>query len=461
MRIDTAKILFDAVLSLSNPSSPFPLPNQHLPTEILCLIFDHVAQEPNMHHRRTTLRSLIQTSTDWRKIALPTWNSQVILCSEVDASMWCESNHYKTLESSSLDLLHIDVSTAGSAEIEALLNSPMGDSLEERGIKIKHITLDMEVEAEEMSSTEDQDWYCFAYLFVFNNAVDWTLRMPAYSPRQYREAMLMFGEIPWDYEGRQELYLGSSPVFLTTRTVRNRLQAVNELLGFEDFLPLFTSYSVLSTPFLPFTVPLFLLDIFPTKPNLRPSRLEHLELSLEFNPSDPTEALRQIDAFFATISPRIERLSLRLRLTCPHPSPLDSSTFTDHFFAGIKSCLRRTHFEIGGFGLADNLLLRLATLPLTTLILHPIYPRYSRMEVMEQLLGFEPTTLACKLKILELEDVDENKHEENRDVVKLEEMCAERGIEVSHQFYFPGVDTRDREAQILAILMKEAGVEWD
>lgn len=267
----------------------------------------------------------------------------------------------------------------------------------------------------------------------------------------------MFGEIPWDYEGRQEMYLGSSPIVLTTRIVRYRLEIMNELFGFEDSLPLFTSYSVLSTPFLPFTVPLFLLDIFPTKPSLRPSRLEHLELSLEFDPSDPTEAIRQIDAFFAMISPRIERLSLRLRLTCPHPSPLDSSTFTDHFFAGIKSCLRLTHLELGGFGLADNFLLRLATLPLTTLTLHPIYPTYSQMEVMEYLLGGEPTTLARNVKTLVLRDLDEYEGNE----VELEELCAERGISVSHRNTLSASRTVRREARFLASVMDGAGVDRD
>ena len=83
------------------------------------------------------------------------------------------------------------------------------------------------------------------------------------------------------------------------------------------------------------------------------------------------------------------------------------------------------------------------------------------MEVMEQLLGFEPTTLSRNLKTLELEDLDENKYGENGDEVKLEEMCAERGIKVSHRHNFPWSKTVDKEAQIMASLMADAGVEWD
>lgn len=173
-RIKASKVLLDAILLLSTSSSSTPLPR--LPLDILYLILPHVATDPDFPTRRKTLHSLISTSTQWRKIALPTWHSQVILYSGEDVSMWCDSNHYTTLESASLDLLHIDLSTAESADIEALMRSPMRDGLKERGIKIKHITLNMEVDEDEMSSTEDRDlcracYFKMPFFFFLNFAM--------------------------------------------------------------------------------------------------------------------------------------------------------------------------------------------------------------------------------------------------------------------------------------------------
>jgi len=303
-------------------------------------------------------------------------------------------------------------------------------------------------------------WYEWA-----NGIMTWSnnqfLKLPAWTDLNYDDAFYVFNDEDRGEGCRKELYLG-----LGTAPVELDMEAVDEGLNqvaSGSCHSMFTSYSVLSAPFLPFVVPTFLCESQFSHPDfdLSPSRLEHLEISLGFDPSDPTETARQVDAFFAMISPRIERLSLRLRLTCPQLSPLDEMTLTNHFFAGLRSCLRLTHLELGGFGLADNFLTHLAALPLKTLILHPMYPVYSRMEVMEQLLGFESTTLARNLRFLELEDLDENKHEENGDEVKLEEMCADRGIKVSHRYDFPWSKTVDKEAQILASLMADAGVEWD
>jgi len=83
------------------------------------------------------------------------------------------------------------------------------------------------------------------------------------------------------------------------------------------------------------------------------------------------------------------------------------------------------------------------------------------MEVMEQLLGFAPTTLARHLKTLIVEDLAQKKYEENGDEAKLEEMCAGRGITVAQRYNFSYSKAVDKEAQILASLMIEAGVDWD
>ncbi|GAA5862775.1 hypothetical protein JCM5353_001291 [Sporobolomyces roseus] len=370
-RADTIRSLLDAVLSLSNPTSSFPLPNQHLPTEILCLILDHVAQEPDMYHRRSTLRSLVSTSTDWRKIALPTWNSQVIITSCAGFNRWKDSDRYKALRSQSggLDSLYVNLSNDPVDEIDSILNKWVHEAM---AFEVRSLHLDLAVD-EFNFPIGSMYWYEWAN-GIMTRSENQFLKMPAWTDLNYDDAFYVFSDWNRGDGCRKELYLGlgTAPVELDMEALEEGLDEVASGSGHS----VFTSYSVLSAPFLPFTVPTFLCESQSSDADfdLSPSRLEHLEISLGFDPSDLSETARQVDAFFAMISPRIERLSLRLRPTRPHLSPLDEMTFTNHFFAGLRSCRRLTRLELGGFGLADNFLNHLAALPLKTLILHPIYP---------------------------------------------------------------------------------------
>ena len=176
-RIEASKLLLDAILLLSSSSLSTPLPR--LPLDILYLIFPHVATDPDLESRRDTLHSLLSTSKDWRKIALPTWNSQVIIHQSEQLVSWCDSDHFKTLDSSTLEFLHIDVSGANSDEIKSIMQSPMGEDLEKRGVRIKHITLDMQIEMDEMDPEDDGDLCCWMYMFLFTHAVDYTVKVPA------------------------------------------------------------------------------------------------------------------------------------------------------------------------------------------------------------------------------------------------------------------------------------------
>lgn len=215
-------------------------------------------------------------------------------------------------------------------------------------------------------------------------AKSYSVTMSAFDKEDYTRAMTLLGDYADRSRDRLELYIGQSPIHLQKDIVDERLWQLEQWYLHRNDpawggLPIFVNYTVLSIPWLAFTVPNFLLESLALEypePELilPPSSLEHLELSLEFGPSDPVEALRQVDIFFETISPKLERLALRLRLTSPHPSALNEITFTDHFIGGLLSCSKLNHLELGGFGLSPDYLSRLIRLPLTTLIVLPILP---------------------------------------------------------------------------------------
>lgn len=79
-----------------------------------------------------------------------------------------------------------------------------------------------------------------------------------------------------------------------------------------------------------------------------------------------------IESFFSAISPKIERLAFRLRITCPHPSPADELKFSEQLASCLVACPRLRHLEIGGFGFSPDFLSRLSVLPLSTLALRPL-----------------------------------------------------------------------------------------
>ncbi|GAA5999638.1 hypothetical protein JCM5350_007869, partial [Sporobolomyces pararoseus] len=125
--------------------------------------------------------------------------------------------------------------------------------------------------------------------------------------------------------------------------------------------PIFTDYTVFAAPWLVFTAPIFLLETVSTryKPaSLPPSRLRHLELSFQVDPTNSARAIQELESFFSKIAPQIERLAFRLRITDPHPSQSAESTFTAHLVSCLLSCRRLQHLEIGGFDPSSHSLQR-------------------------------------------------------------------------------------------------------
>jgi len=149
----------------------------------------------------------------------------------------------------------------------------------------------------------------------------------------------------------------------------------NTLVKGPPSCPIFTSYTTFAVPWLVFTTPIFLLETAPERYrpiSLPPSRLLHLELSFEVDPSRPAQAIQHLESFFSAISPKIERLAFRLRATSPHPSEDAEAKFSRKLVSCLASCRRLRHLEIGGFGTAPSFLPQLSILPLSVLVLLPL-----------------------------------------------------------------------------------------
>jgi len=89
-RTRTSKLLLEVLESLV-PGN-LPLPNQHLPTDILQLIFDQVLLLDDPRARRSTIYSLAQTSVAWSKLALPKCRNEVFIDSFRELENWVDIN---------------------------------------------------------------------------------------------------------------------------------------------------------------------------------------------------------------------------------------------------------------------------------------------------------------------------------------------------------------------------------
>lgn len=353
-------------------------------------------------------------------------------------------------EYTDLDLLYIDVSRDSCNNINSLLSSSLVTRLWDVTLRAKKVTLNMETEEYMTFTLSDWSRYYWADEVV-SHGRDFTLRITAWTSQQYTDLLVLLGDKVWNYPGRMELYVGGRPIHVSIKFLRYLLLRTS-LVGHTDKLPLFTSYSVFATPFLPFTPSIFLLDIFPGKQlDLPPSRLEHLELTLEIDTSDPDRSICYVDSFFRTLSPKIRRLALRLRTTglFDHAHGI---SFTDHFFSGLRSCQHLGHLELGGFGYSLDFLSRLSTLPVSTLILHPLGDRPALLDIFE-LLKDPSTNLARSLKVLDVRDIDDD----HRAETKLELLCEERRVKLSHRGGGRAGEWAAKEAELMTSSMKSAG----
>ncbi|GAA5955980.1 hypothetical protein JCM3765_000060 [Sporobolomyces pararoseus] len=389
-RIAASKSLHDLITILS-PRTALPIQNQHLPHDILVLIFDEVLDFEDPLERRKTMHSLALTSIAWSKIAFPRCISDVFLGSVDESEKWLERSQEEKIYSRQfrqLDYLRIRWDNDFWEFEEELFKEYFG------GMRPKHES----VEVAHSKSNSNDRWYAIIWETV-QDIENCSLSMPVETVEDHREALHRFivgGR--HGREGRKELKFDGWPAFIPLSVVEQNFS--EDLSSFRnrdvsangDFL----HYTKLATPFLPFTIPLFLLEQ-PDRP-LPPSRLEHLEITLVFDPSDPRQNRQEIQRFFQVISPKIEHLTLRIRLS--HSSDNDfETTFTEQLMDGITSLKRLRHFGIGGFGFKyDTLLSRLSELPLESLNFHSISPpplldHFSRIFAT-------PSTLRSNLKVV-------------------------------------------------------------
>jgi len=362
-----------------------------------------------------------------------------------------------------IELVHIDLSDEYDRNLE-----PDSSWKIHHSIKVRQLTLDLTT----CGNYSIGDWYEWARNSL-EKVGSYTLKLPGSDQEEFRSAARAFlgEEFAYGYE-RAELYVGERPILTSISLVQEQLDRIFYDDRYDEpydisFLPRFMDYSVLSTPWLTFTVPIFLLEPFiadlppeDDEPYMPPSRLEHLELSLEFDPSDPVEALRQVDIFFETISPKLERLALRLRLTSPHPSTLNEITFTDHFIAGLISCSKLHHLELGGFGLSSDYITRLIRLPLTTLIVLPILPLPS-LDDLKILLVDTPDLATSGLKNFCIQQTDEQMGQEEYKTLQLAYEAVGITLRTDKRWqrgWQPvGMDIED-DYDIMMKLAEEAGV---
>ncbi|GAA5956100.1 hypothetical protein JCM3765_005455 [Sporobolomyces pararoseus] len=417
--IKTAQLLLTAVEALSLSSSPFPVPNSNIPPELLHLIYTFVIhQAPLLDNppqkekgvraanafeiREKTIQSLALTSKHWHQIV--TQRPVVYLNSMAKLqryakmySSWRESDNLRWKKG--WEEIHIDLSKEGWG--------PPLDTDTEHLIKLLAKLLRPEKEGKHQGRLLVtfpflQDMLLFGdprslVNVLANFGIKWkrsTMRIPHIE--RYFHADL--GRLLSEYrvgDGEEQDYFinyldqnqGTSTFCMQTlMDCRNRgMPPPRQAL---PPCPIFTNLTTFSALHYTSTVPQFLLQTVPPSrrpATLPPSRLRHLELSIEVDPRDPARAIQEIQSFFSTIAPRIERLAFRLRTTAPHPSPTAELNFTEHLVSSLLSCRRLQHLEIGGFGFSPELLTLLSQLQLTSLFIRPLQHVMSSKHVMKVL----------------------------------------------------------------------------
>ncbi|GAA5981080.1 hypothetical protein JCM5350_000035 [Sporobolomyces pararoseus] len=152
-----------------------------------------------------------------------------------------------------------------------------------------------------------------------------SIRIPVIEHSHYDALWKVLGNGKSREEEQKECYVGraSEPAFTEAISAQAILDGYDVLEEAEAFAwaesepqpcPIFTNFDVLVVPWLAFTAPIFLLETAPPerKPSsIPPTRLTHLELTFEVDASNPAQAIREVESFFAAIAPRIEILAFQ------------------------------------------------------------------------------------------------------------------------------------------------------
>ncbi|GAA5986794.1 hypothetical protein JCM5350_005241 [Sporobolomyces pararoseus] len=459
IRIGISQLLLGVVKSLSVSSSPFPILDSHLPPEILHLIYDHLVLDEDVHTRQRTLLALRSTSILWRKI--------------VDARLVLYFDSLSRLKA--FDRLWVELEEESESrrcwqpweEIEIDLSKETPSIFHPYGWGVVVQILKYWSRKQEgrhpgklvvtLPTGEDRPLVRWVEHFVESISV-WdrvTVRIPDLQRTEYVDLgkLLYTGKLGAKEE--RSYYFGSAnephllPVSLTQDDILEQASRSNG-----GDVPVFTGYTEFVAPWLSFTAPLFLLETVKPPGYLPPSRLRHLELTFQVDPSNPAEAIRHVESFFAAISPRIERLVFRLRLYLPHPSPSAESNFTQCFISSLSSCTRLRHFEVGGFGFSPDFLSRLALLSFDTLVILPL----QYVKTYDQYLPLIRSALASRTrKVLHVARIDfaDEIYSDSESFEHLEERHqSKEGLSLSGGDYF-------EERSLWRNIATAARVVWD
>ncbi|GAA5984517.1 hypothetical protein JCM5350_004744 [Sporobolomyces pararoseus] len=482
-----AQILLPAVEALSRSASLFPVPNRHLPIELLHRIYDYVIDDylkphedetdddwddysadptPPELQRQETILNLSATSIAWRQVVLerPIVYLDSFKKLENYSSLregWLESGSPRGRQP--CEELHLDLTALKTHEARewrangySLIISGLGKENPSR-----KLIMTMKTDDETPLADPNFDGHGWA-----QEAREWgkegkcsSLRLKHLSKEEYRDVWRVLQRGKMEDETEREYFIGdqNQAVELTTRITQAILDCAGYLEGNDWYdagkeSPIFTDYTVFAAPWLVFTAPLFLLETVSRKykpASLLPSRLRHLELSFQLDPTNPARAIQELEAFFSKIAPRIERLAFRLRITDPHPSLASESTFTEHLVSCLLSCRRLQHLEIGGFGFSPDFLSRLTTLPLSNLVILPQQHVESCKDLIALVKSDSSLRNSLKTLFVRLSVIRGSEH--RRDSQKLEKLCQAANI----QFKV----AESREQTMLRRLIEFAGVE--
>ncbi|GAA5981031.1 hypothetical protein JCM5350_000019 [Sporobolomyces pararoseus] len=383
--IDLSQGLLSTVKALSISSSPFPIPNRHLPPEILHNIYDYVVLEQDPVERQDAIFALSATSTLWRRIV----EERPVAYFSSTTKLELYQDDQDSLRDSGVirlhdwEEVHIDLSEEDDA---FSVFGEWWDELFLRFIEMRRTDKQKRHTGRlVLALPMDDDWPVRNWAGRVTKTTDsWgrvLLAIPNLKRHEYLELwrLLFVGNIGIKEERSYHLGSPNEPILLWTRTTQaildKAMETRRESNGEAGRVPVFLNYTVFAAPWLVFTAPIFLLETVPEEDRptpLPPSRLRHLEISFQIDPSNPAQAIQEIESFFTTIAPRIERLVFRLRSTGPHPSAFEESKFTVHLVSCLVSCTRLRHLSIGGFGFAPDLLSRLSLLPLRSLTILPL-----------------------------------------------------------------------------------------
>ncbi|GAA5984552.1 hypothetical protein JCM5350_004758 [Sporobolomyces pararoseus] len=397
--IRTAQLLLSAVEALSISSSPFPVPNSKIPPELLHLIYTYIIQQapltdtlPETEHgeqapnpfqiRQETIFNLSLTSKHWYQIVTqrPVVYINSVLKLQKFSTMyhsWRKADEARWRRG--LEEVHIELPTVAgiSARDSQWLLFSLKYFKQAKGAKPRGrliVTFDSTALMSALTTT--------------NNSIErWQrlmVRIPKVTPNMFPDVGRLLGEVS-RREGQEIDYYINYGHTLKNSYSSSKIQNLLDIRGPSGRphppgtalppSPVFTDYTTFAALGFTFTVPQFLLQT--VSPDRRPailppSRLRHLEITLKFVSTEPARAVQEIQSFFSTIAPSIERLSVLIRITARHPSPADESTFTQEFVKGLSSCRRLQQFEIGGFGLSPNFLSNLTSFRLRSLSIRPL-----------------------------------------------------------------------------------------